>query len=159
MMRQGSDNWVDRIWYGGSRLSLLLLPLSVIYALLIRVRSVLYAKHILRTIVMPMPVIVVGNITVGGTGKTPLTIWLAQNLRSRGYAVGIVTRGYRGKVGPVPVIATGDSDAAIVGDEAVLLARKSACPVAVHPDRVAAVRKLQSLDVDIVVSDLSLIHI
>ena len=158
-MRQGTDNWVDRIWYGGSRLSLLLLPLSVIYGMAIRARRFLYVTRILRTVNTLLPVIVIGNITAGGTGKTPLTIWLAQTLRSRGYAAGIVTRGYRGNVGPVPVLATPDSDPGIVGDEAILLAQKSACPVVVHPDRVAAARKLESLDVDVVISDDGLQHL
>ena len=85
---------------------------------------------------------VVGNITVGGTGKTPIVIWLAKSLRNMGWSPGIVSRGYRGTVGAHPVAATADSDPAVVGDEPIMIAAESRCRVVVHPDRVAAVRML-----------------
>ena len=157
-MSQSSLNWVEKIWYGKSPLYLLLLPLSWIYAFVIMLRRYLYSIRILKIRVMSVPVIIVGNITVGGTGKTPMTIWLAQQLQEEGYAPGIITRGYRGNVGSSPVVATRDSDVAIVGDEAVVLARRCTCPVLVHPDRVAAATKAVELGVNIVISDDGLQH-
>lgn len=102
--------------------------------------------------------IVIGNVTLGGTGKTPLTILLAQELKQRGFSPGIVSRGYRGNVGPLPVLVSADSDPALVGDEAVLLARHCACPVVVHPDRVAAARVLKEQRVDVIIADDGLQH-
>jgi tetraacyldisaccharide 4'-kinase len=96
---------------------------------------------------------------VGGTGKTPLTIWLANELMAQGYVPGIVTRGYRGNVGRRPVVATAASDPQIVGDEAILLARRCQCPVVVHPDRVAAAEKAVALGVNIIIADDGLQHL
>lgn len=157
-MSLGNDNWVERIWYGASPLVWLLLPLSWLFAFAVRVRRYLYARGILRTVVTPLPVVVIGNITVGGTGKTPLVIWLARQLEERGFAPGIVTRGYRGNVGSLPVLVNRDSEPAVVGDEAILLAVSSGCPVVVHPDRVAAVQRLSEEGVDIVIADDGLQH-
>jgi tetraacyldisaccharide 4'-kinase len=106
-----------------------------------------------------VPVIVVGNVTVGGTGKTPLVIWLAERLRERGYRPGIVCRGYGGRAAVWPQRTTADSDALLVGDESVVLARRARCPVVAAPDRVAAVRFLLANDgVDVVLSDDGLQH-
>ena len=105
-----------------------------------------------------MPVIIVGNITAGGTGKTPLTIWLALKLSERGYKPGIICRGYRGMVGPNPVQATSESDPADVGDEAVMIANRSACPVVAHPDRVAAAKLAIELGANVILSDDGLQH-
>jgi tetraacyldisaccharide 4'-kinase len=104
------------------------------------------------------PVVIVGNIAVGGTGKTPLTIWLAQQLAARGYKPGIISRGYHGRVGPKPMEVTSDSDPAIVGDEAVLIANRSEYPVVVHPDRVAAANLAIDLGANVIVSDDGLQH-
>ena len=118
----------------------------------------LYRKGVLRSCQVGVPVIVIGNITLGGTGKTPLTILLAQELKQRGLSPGIVSRGYRGNVGSLPVPVSADSDPALVGDEAVLLAMHCACPVVVHPDRVAAARALQEQGVDVIIADDGLQH-
>jgi tetraacyldisaccharide 4'-kinase len=105
------------------------------------------------------PVIVVGNLTVGGTGKTPLVIWLVARLTERGYRPGIVCNGYRGQAESWPQRVTAESDPAEVGDEAVLLALKARCPVVAGPDRVAAVEELlKGGAVDVVVSDDGLQH-
>jgi tetraacyldisaccharide 4'-kinase len=104
-------------------------------------------------------VIVIGNLTVGGTGKTPLVLWLTGFLRRRGYSPGIVTRGYGGGSDEWPRVVTASSDPRELGDEAVLLARRSGCPVVAGPDRVAAARKLIALGgCDIMVTDDGLQH-
>ena len=157
-MSRSNDNWVQQIWYGGSRLHWLLLPFSWIYAAIIKVRRFLYSSGVFRSQSVSAPVVIVGNITVGGTGKTPLTIWLAQQLAERGYKPGIISRGYRGMVGPKPMEVAADSDPAVVGDEAVLMANRSECPVVVHPDRVAAAKLAIDLGANVIVSDDGLQH-
>lgn len=154
----GNDNWVQNTWYGESPLRWLLLPFTWIYSVVIACRRLLYSSGVLRSFKMSVPVIIVGNITVGGTGKTPLTIWLAQQLAANGYKPGIISRGYRGMVGPNPMEATADSDPAVVGDEAILIASRSECPVVIHPDRVAAAKLAIELGANVIVSDDGLQH-
>lgn len=157
-MTHSNDNRVERIWYGGSPMVWVLVPFSWIYAAVVACRQFLYRKKVFRSYSVAAPLIVVGNVTVGGTGKTPLTIWLAKALREKGMSPGIVSRGYRGKVGSLPVEALPDSDPAIVGDEAILLARKSGCPVVVHPERVAAATRAIELGADVIIADDGLQH-
>jgi tetraacyldisaccharide 4'-kinase len=106
-----------------------------------------------------VPVIVVGNITAGGTGKTPTTVWLAQCLSERGFSPGIVSRGYGGSKSSSPMRVDVASDPAVVGDEPVLLARRSGCPVVVDRDRVRAAQMLVEDGVDIVIADDGLQHL
>ncbi len=150
--------WLAGVWYGHSWWYLALLPLSWLYRGVTGMRRTLYRRGVLRSCRLGVPVIVIGNITVGGTGKTPLTILLTQQLKRRGFSPGIVSRGYRGKVGATPVSVNADSDPVRVGDEAVLLAKRCACPVVVHPDRVAAARVLKAQGVDVIVADDGLQH-
>ena len=157
-MRRANDSWVEKIWYGHSRKVWLLVPFSRLYELILVCRNYLYRAGILKRHSVAVPVIIVGNITVGGTGKTPLTIWLAKRLKEEGMAPGIISRGYRGNVGATPILATPDSDPAVVGDEAILLATDSACPVAVHPDRVAAAQKAIEAGADVILADDGLQH-
>ncbi len=114
---------------------------------------------LLRRERMPVPVVVVGNITVGGTGKTPLVIHLALALRRHGRHPGIVSRGYRGDSGHVLEVTAG-SDPKVVGDEPLLLARRGACPVFVGRDRVAAARSLLARhpECDLIIADDGLQH-
>jgi len=157
-MSRGGDTLAEKIWYGESSFRMLLLPFTWIYAVVTACRRYLYSSGVLRTYQVFAPVIVVGNITAGGTGKTPITMWLAEQLAERGYKPGIISRGYRGSVGPQPVLVSADSDPAVVGDEAVLMASRSECPVVVHPDRVAAANVAIELGADLIISDDGLQH-
>ncbi len=131
-MRDPGVHWQLKTW-----LSTALLPLAGLYCLLIGIRRLAYRIGVLRVQHLSVPVIVVGNITVGGTGKTPLVIWLAELLRQQGWRPGIVTRGYGGNVRTWPLQVLPDSDPRRVGDEPVLLARRAGCPVVAGPNRVA----------------------
>lgn len=153
------SQWLNEIWYGRSRLRWLLWPAAVLYEALSSLRRTAYARGLLKTVEVPVPVIVVGNVSVGGTGKTPFIIWLASQLRERGRRVGIVTRGYRGKAEDWPRAVTVDSDPAEVGDEPVLLARRTGCPIFAGPDRVAAAQALLAASpCDVILSDDGLQH-
>ena len=150
---------LDRYWDTKNGVSLLLLPLSLLFAVVAATRRLLYRTGLMRAQRFGVPVVVVGNITVGGTGKTPLVIWLAGYLRRQGWRPGIVSRGYGGKARHWPQQVRADSDPATVGDEAVMLAASTGCPMCVGPDRPAAVEALLAhTDVNIVISDDGLQH-
>lgn len=150
---------MDRVWYQASPCRWLLFPLSVCYRWITDLRRLMYRWGIRSVTVLPVPVVVVGNLTVGGTGKTPLVIWLADELAQRGLRVGIVSRGFGGRAGTWPQAVDGDSDPALVGDEPVLLARATNCPVSVAPDRVRAARALLAREqVDVLLADDGLQH-
>lgn len=128
---------LERHWYRITPLHLLLYPLSLIFRLLAAPRRALYGTGLLRSVRLPVPVVVVGNISVGGTGKTPLTLALAHQLIERGRHPLIVSRGHGGSSHePRPVMP--DSNAGNVGDEPLLMARRGLCPVWVGKDRAAA---------------------
>jgi tetraacyldisaccharide 4'-kinase len=152
------DRPITRLWYGDSPWVWLLSPLAALFAGASALRRQLYRFGVWRAIDVGRPVVVVGNLTVGGTGKTPVTLWFAEQLKARGRRPGIVSRGYRGRLGPRPVHVRGDSDPAVVGDEPLLMERRQVCPVVVHPDRVAAARMLIEMDCDIIVADDGLQH-
>lgn len=133
---------IDHYWYGRHPLMVLLLPLTGLFRAVVWLRRRAYRGGLLKVHKLSVPVIVVGNITVGGTGKTPLVAWLAGFLKEAGYVPGIVMRGYGGKARHWPQQVRPDSDPVVVGDEAVLLARHSQCPMAVGPDRAAAAQAL-----------------
>lgn len=152
---------LERHWYSRSLtwLTLLLLPFSFLFRLIVRLRLFLYKHNIIKTVHFPVPVIVVGNLTVGGTGKTPLVIWLADFLKTQKWRPGIVSRGMGGAKQEIPVWVDKHSEPHIVGDEALLLARHGACPVVICVDRVAAVKELLgNTDCNIVISDDGLQH-
>lgn len=158
-MNETLRNLVDDIWYGRHPARLLLWPLSWLFRAIIALRRRVYQSQLLTVYRAPVPVIVVGNITVGGSGKTPLVIWIARKLEEYGYKPGIVARGYRGSAHHWPQQVRGDSDPVAVGDEAVLLARRAGLPVAVGPQRRADIEALlKHTDVDIIVCDDGLQH-
>jgi tetraacyldisaccharide 4'-kinase len=146
-------------WRRRGPLALALLPLAVVFGCAAAIHRWLFRIGVLRVESLPVPVVVVGNITAGGTGKTPLVLWLVAELRRRGMHPGIVTRGYGG-TGPEPAPVTATSDAALAGDEPVLLARRAACPVWRGRDRAAAGRALLAAhpECDVIVSDDGLQH-
>lgn len=150
--------WIHRVWYEGAGFGWLLLPLSVLYGAVSVCRRALYRSGIFRSHRAAVPVIVVGNITAGGTGKTPTVVWLANELKKRGFSPGIVSRGYGGSQSRSPMRVDSDSDPDIVGDEPVLLARRSTSPVVVNADRVRAVEMLIDEGADLIVSDDGMQH-
>ena len=122
-------------------------------------RRIFYIVFFIRVYKPKIPVIVVGNINVAGTGKTPVIGWLVQELKRRGYKPGIVGRGYGGNAELWPQQVRVDSDPYLVGDEAVLLARHCQCPMGVGPERVTAIRQLiKHYDVDVIISDNGILH-
>ena len=138
---------------------LLLLPLSWLFGMIVAFRRVAFEKRWVATTRIRVPVIVVGNITVGGTGKTPFSMWLAQQLIDDGFRVGIVLRGYGGRAKQWPQRVEPTSDWRIVGDEAVLIASQvNQAVVVADPDRVRAAEKAIELGADIIVSDDGLQH-
>lgn len=152
-------DFLERCWYGRCRTRFLLAPLSLVFFLLVAARRLAYRAGLLRARRLPVPVIVVGNLGVGGSGKTPLTLRVAQWLAELGYHPGIISRGYGGRAhAPMPVRA--DSDPALVGDEPVLMARRAACPVWIGRKRAEAGRQLLAFhpEVDVLVSDDGLQH-
>jgi tetraacyldisaccharide 4'-kinase len=151
------QSWLNRIWYGGSTPPWWLLPLSLVYGAAAGSRRYLYARHVRKSTRISAPVIVVGNLSVGGTGKTPLVCWLAARLAERGFRPGVVTRGYGGSSGKVRLIDSGD-DPKLAGDESILLARRTRAPVAVGRDRPAASQLLVDAGCDVIVSDDGLQH-
>lgn len=152
-----------RFWYRRSVIAWLLWPASLVYGLLVLTRRALYGVRLLESHHPGIPVIVVGNLTTGGTGKTPLVIWIAELLKSKGWSPGIVSRGYGAEASGsrgAPRAATVASDAAEVGDEPVVIARRTGCPVWVGADRVrvAAALREQHPEVDVLVLDDGLQH-
>src|SRR3569832_2449608 len=123
------------LWYGRSPLSILLAPLGWLYGAMMGLRRALYRIGILRSTRVAVPVIVVGNLTVGGTGKTPLVIWLAEALKRAGKRPGVVSRGYGSAAASWPQQVRADSDPRQVGDEPVRSARRAAGPGGGDPDR------------------------
>ncbi len=150
---------LQRHWYRVTWLHLLLLPASLLFRCLSATRRVLYRCGILASIKLPVPVIIVGNITVGGSGKTPLTLWLAQQLITHGWHPGIISRGFGGS-GNSPQAVFPESHPGIVGDEPVLMAQRGLCPVWVGRDRPAAARSLLQANpqCDVILSDDGLQH-
>ncbi len=145
-------------WYS-ARAPLWLLPLSWLFLVLVKVRRLAYKTGLLRSFRLPVPVIIVGNISVGGTGKTPLVAWLVKALQQAGYRPGIISRGYGGQAQQWPQQVLPDSDPLLVGDEPLLLAQRCGCPVVAAPDRVLAARQLLELsNCNILISDDGLQH-
>lgn len=150
---------IARIWSGESPLWLLLLPLSWLYGLVSGIIRLLYRLGLKRAWRAPVPVVVVGNLTAGGNGKTPVVIWLVEQLQKRGIRPGVVSRGYGGKAAHYPLLLTPDTTTAEAGDEPVLIYQRTGAPVAVSPVRSDAVQALLAEhDVQIIITDDGLQH-
>jgi tetraacyldisaccharide 4'-kinase len=149
---------LQNVWYGDRRPNMLLIVLSMLFAMASALRRRFYSWGFFSRKKLGVPVIVVGNITVGGTGKTPLVIALVEALRGRGWKPGVISRGYAGASRGV-VRVDENSDAAHVGDEAKLIFESTHAPVAVCRDRVRAGRSLIDAGaVDVIVADDGLQH-
>ncbi len=155
----GIAAWLEHQWTRVSAWHLLLTPLAALFWLGSAARRLAYAHGIRRVTRLPVPVVVVGNINVGGTGKTPLTIYLAELLREAGYRPGVVSRGY-GAALREATMARAHSDPARLGDEPVLIAQRAGVPVMVGVDRARAALKLLDAhpQCDVVICDDGLQH-
>lgn len=148
-------NW----WYRLSWQSILLYPLSLLFRCVASLRRTAYQLGIFKSHKFSVPVIVVGNITIGGSGKTPFVIWLVEYLKAQGYKPGIVSRGYGGRADQYPCSVNACMDVRQVGDEPVMLVERTQCPMVVAPKRVAAVEHLLKNNAcDVVISDDGLQH-
>lgn len=151
-----AQRWFERAWYGREPLAVLLLPLSWLFGAIVALRRFAYRVGVFRAHRVGRPVIVVGNLTVGGSGKTPLAVHLVRALQSRGLRVGVVSRGYGGTADAPQRVDAGTSPG-LAGDEPVLIAARTGAPVVVGRDRVAAAALLAP-DVDVIVADDGLQH-
>lgn len=146
-------------WDSINLLSILLLPVSGLFCLLAKLRALFYRKGWLASYRAPVPVIVVGNINVGGTGKTPLIIELVKQLQARGHKPGVISRGYGGHASSWPQQVTAESTAQQVGDEPVLIFQRCSCPLVVGADRRADIELLlQQAECDVILSDDGMQH-
>lgn len=150
---------LNQIWYHGARVPLGHKILAKLFALASGFRRKLYNSGVLKIKKIKCPVIIVGNISVGGVGKTPFVIWLVNQLKGRGYKVGVVSRGYGGKREHEPLLVIPQTAAKASGDEALLIVKHTNAPVFVGKDRAKAAKKLL-LDyrVDVIISDDGLQH-
>lgn len=153
------ETTLTRAWLRRGALACALWPLSLLFRAISGLRALLFRTGLLKSTRLPVPVIVVGNIFIGGTGKTPLTIWLAEALRAAGFSPGIISRGHGGS-DSAPRQVTPGLSAREAGDEPLLIARRTGCPVVVGRDRGAAGRALLAAhpQVDVILTDDGLQH-
>ncbi|AGP43880.1 tetraacyldisaccharide 4'-kinase [Serratia plymuthica] len=150
---------IERIWSGSSLVYLLLLPLSWLYGLVSGLIRLSYRCGLRKSWRAPVPVVVVGNLTAGGNGKTPTVIWLVEQLQQRGYRVGVVSRGYGGKAASYPLVLDEHTTTQQAGDEPVLIYQRTGAPVAISPKRAEAVQALlHQQKLDVVITDDGLQH-
>lgn len=152
-------NWLVKRWYAASPGALkLLLPLEKLFIFLAQRRRQAYITGKKLSYQSPVPVIIVGNLHVGGSGKSPIVAALAKHLTSLGYKCGIVSRGYGGKAASYPVFVTPNSNASQVGDEPLMLAQQTGLPVAVSPKRPEAAQLLIEKGCNLILADDGLQH-
>lgn len=152
-------NWFQKQWLGFSLWHILLIPLSWIFGIIVSVRKWLYKNGWFKSVRLSVPVIIVGNINVGGTGKTPLVIWLAEQSQLAGYRPGIISRGYGGRAKQVTEVFSTSAPIA-VGDEPVLIAMRTGVPVFIGANRVEAGQALLKTypECNVIISDDGLQH-
>ncbi|WP_336280158.1 tetraacyldisaccharide 4'-kinase [Cronobacter dublinensis] len=150
---------IERIWSGQSPLWVLLLPLSWLYGLVSGAIRLSYRLGLRKVWRAPVPVVVVGNLTAGGNGKTPVVVWLVEQLQQRGVRAGVVSRGYGGKAAHYPLVLDDATTPAQAGDEPVLIYQRTGATVAVSANRAQAVQALlQSASPQIIITDDGLQH-
>lgn len=150
---------LTRAWYQGHPALLLLRPLEWLYRAVVQRRRRRFLAGEGTIYRAPVPVLVVGNITVGGTGKTPLILWLIEHCRARGLRVGVVSRGYGAEPPQLPWRVRADQGARIAGDEPLLIVQRSGVPLMIDPDRGRAVAALLASEpLDLILSDDGLQH-
>lgn len=146
-------------WYRGHPLLILLRPLEMLYRWVVGRRRQAFVDGRGDIYRAPVPVIVVGNITLGGTGKTPLILWLIEHCRARGLRVGVVSRGYGARPPAFPWRVLAEQSAAVSGDEPLLIVQRTGVPLVIDPDRGQAVRALLASEpLDLILSDDGLQH-
>ncbi|MDP2560281.1 tetraacyldisaccharide 4'-kinase [Psychrobium sp. 1_MG-2023] len=156
-------SFIERAWYKGHPVIWILWPLMQLYKLVTSLRRLLYKLGIKKRITLPVPVIVVGNITVGGNGKTPVVVWLAKLLTEQGFNVGVISRGYGGQ-SREPLIVRVNTSAEVCGDEPKLIVNQTGCLMAVGADRISTAKLLleyaekKNSALDIIISDDGLQH-
>ncbi|MWN32424.1 MULTISPECIES: tetraacyldisaccharide 4'-kinase [unclassified Gilliamella] len=150
---------IEKLWYGKNRLFWLLIPFSLLYGLIAFVRRSLYQVGILKAWRSPVPIIIIGNLSVGGNGKTPLVVGLIESLKQKGLQVGVVSRGYGGNADSYPLILDKTTTTEQAGDEPVLIYQRTNVPVAVSPHRSEAVQALlKRYQLDVILTDDGLQH-
>ncbi len=157
--QRSPDHWLVRAWYSDAGWLILLRPFSCLFIFLSKWRKRRFLQQLVNAWCSPVPVIVVGNISVGGTGKTPLVIALVEYLRKEGYKPGVISRGYGAKPPRYPYSVTPQTPPPQAGDEALLIAMRTGCPVVIDPVRVhAAQHLLAEYDCNVIISDDGLQH-
>nr|WP_321458889.1 tetraacyldisaccharide 4'-kinase [uncultured Vibrio sp.] len=153
---------IEKIWFENHPLKTLLWPLlwplSLLFGVISQSKRKQYLKGSKQAYQAPVPVVVVGNITAGGNGKTPVVVWLVEQLQQLGYKPGVVSRGYGAKAPHYPLVLDVDTPAKHCGDEPKLIYNRTGAPVAVDPVRANAVKALLETGVDIVITDDGLQH-
>lgn len=153
---------VEKIWFDnhflGKLLWPLLWPLSCLFKWIASSRKADYQSGKKPSYRSSVPIVVVGNITAGGNGKTPVVVWLVEQLQQQGYKVGVASRGYGGKAPQYPYLLTETTTPDISGDEPVLIKQRTKADVAVAPVRSEAVKMLEAQGVDIIITDDGLQH-
>ncbi len=152
--------WIESQWQKRGVYAWLMMPLSLLYCTVMILRREAYGSGLLKAYRIGKPVIVIGNLSVGGTGKTPLVIWLANQLARKGIRPAVISRGYGGRAKSFPLLVNAETRAAITGDEPAMIARSLGCPVVIDPDRVAAANWLVERGLcDVILSDDGLQHL
>ena len=158
-MKKLIAKFLNEAWYKDHFIGTWLMPFSFIFTDVMKFRRWMYKKGYKLVAKLPVPVIIVGNITLGGTGKTPLVIYLVEQLKAAGFKPGVISRGYGGQSEIWPLQVTAESDARQVGDEPLLIAQQADCPVAVGPVRADSARLLLENEAcDVIISDDGLQH-